>query len=125
MAVAVNTGDDRCRSAVRTDVCNRYGAYPELTSIRFGAPLTRAPVRQGCVGRSEVRCVWSRHYAGGVDVLNATGARRGKVRVDLGTRGCRRVVDVSTGQPLARGRCVKRVVIGMPRWSGRPLVYRR
>jgi hypothetical protein len=124
MAVGVNTGNDRCRGAARTDICNRYGTYPELNDVRFGAPLGRSPAQQACQKRSTKRCVWTRHYANGVDVLNASSRRR-EVRIRLDVAGCRHVQDVRTGAALMGNRCVRRVDLEVAPWSGRPLVYSR
>jgi hypothetical protein len=124
MAVAVNTGDDRCADAADPDaICNRYGVYPELTSIRFGEPLERGPSSEACLRRSEVRCVWTRHYAAGADVANVRPKPQERQVVRLGTRGCRYVFDVWAGKPAAGSRCVNRVVLSLPAWSGRPLLY--
>lgn len=123
LAVAVNTGDDRCVGAADATVCNRYGVYPELVDTTFGEPLRDAPTSRGCRRHSEVRCVWLRRYADGLDVLNASGGARRTVSVRLGTEGCRYVFDVYKDRPLADNRCVERVEVRLPRWSGRPLRY--
>lgn len=124
MAVAVNTGDDNCAGASDPDaICNRYGVYPELNSIRFGAPLTGAPAATRCLRRSDVRCVWTRTYADGASVVNVRPRPQKRQVVQLGTDGCRFVYDVFADRPLADNRCVTRVVLRLPKWGGRPLVY--
>ena len=39
LALAVNTGDGGCGPTVQSDVCNRYGTYPELTTYVSASPL--------------------------------------------------------------------------------------
>jgi hypothetical protein len=124
LAVAVNTGDDRC--ATSTDagaVCNRYGVYPELVNTAFGPPLSEAPESQACLRSSTVHCVWVRRYADGMNVLNASARRRASTRLKLDVKGCRYVYDVYSHRPLAGNQCVRRVTMMLPRWSGRPVRY--
>lgn len=121
LAVAVNTGDDKC--AGTTGYCNRYGLYPKLVNTTFGKPLSTGPAKQACINRSTVTCVWTRKYRKGVNVLNASSKRRDDFPVTLGTSGCRHVLNVFTGKPLASNRCVTKVRLDLPAWSGRPLRY--
>lgn len=121
MAMAVNTGDGGCLNP-RGDVCNRFGTYPELASIRFGKPAGKQPVATGCVGGSEIHCVWTRSYAGGVDVVNASGQSRRGVVVDLGGGRCHHVYDVYARAAVSGDRCINTVSLDLPPWSGRPLV---
>jgi hypothetical protein len=124
LAVAVNTGDGGCDSASNTsEVCNRYGVYPELVNTVFGKPLGRAPVSQSCIKRSTIHCVWTRKYAKGVNVLNAGARARSLVPVTLNRGTCRYVYDVYTKAPLAHNRCVQKVRVNMSGWSGHPLRY--
>jgi hypothetical protein len=124
IAVAVNTGDDRCASAADPDaVCNRYGVYPELVNTTFGRPRRASPVTQNCLKGSDVRCVWVRRYAQGVNVLNVSTKRRPDTVVKLGTPTCRYVYNVFERAPMARNRCVNKVSVKLPPWSGRPLKY--
>lgn len=122
LPVAVNTGDDGCDGAPDGSVCNRYGLYPALTSIRFGAPLTSLPASGNCVGTSDVRCTWLRRYAAGMSVVNVTDEQR-TARLPLGLNECRYVYDVFHQTPLNANRCVTRVRLDLPAWSGRPLLY--
>jgi hypothetical protein len=123
LAVAVNTGDGGCGGASTSDVCNRYGVYPELVNTVFGRPLGRLPHSRACIGRSTIHCVWLRRYAKGVNVLNADARARTRVRVSLNRGSCRYVYDVYTKAPLAHNRCVHKVRVTMSAWSGHPLRY--
>lgn len=124
LPVAVNTGDDGCATSTDEDaVCNRYGVYPELVDTLFGAPVSSEPTSTDCLRRSTVRCLWTRRYADGMDVLNASPHRRRAVAIKLGVPGCRYVYDVYSQRPLAHNECVRRVRLTFPRWSGRPLRY--
>ena len=52
LAVAVNTGTGGCPDGGTTSgVCNRFGVYPELASVKFGRPLKAGPAKQACLGR--------------------------------------------------------------------------
>ncbi|MEO6470577.1 MAG: hypothetical protein ABIR57_01975 [Aeromicrobium sp.] len=124
LAVAVNTGDDNCASASDKDaVCNRYGVYPDLVNMRFGSPLAKAPLTQGCVSGSKVNCVWVRRYAKGVNVVNVSSQLRSSELVQLGTATCRYVYNVYERKPMAGNLCVKNVRVNLSAWSGRPLKY--
>lgn len=121
--VAVNTGDGTCASGSTTSgVCNRYGVYPELTNATFGKPLSTKPAATGCVRPSKVRCVWTRRYAAGMNLVNVTPKPR-LVKLALGTSRCRFVYDVYLKRPLAGNACVKSISLRMTPWSGRPLRY--
>lgn len=125
LAVSVNTGDGGCEPTSDADaVCNRYGVYPELVNTVFGKPLGTGPVKDRCARGSDIRCLWTRRYAKGVNVLNASPKRRDSVEVTLGLGTCRHVYDVFRRKPLADNRCVKKVNLTMPAWSGRPLRYK-
>jgi hypothetical protein len=125
MAVAVNTGDGGCGAAeTDTGICNREGTYPELTDTTFGKPLAARPKARACDRRNEVRCLWTRSYKAGMSVVNVSRSAK-TVKLKLGLKGCRHVYDVAAGAPLARNRCVGKVKVTVPRWSGRPLRYSR
>ena len=121
LAVAVNTGDDGCPGS--TDVCNRHGMYPSLVNTVFGTPLENRPRSRGCLEGSAVRCLWTRSYARGMNVLNATPSPRADAGLTLRTPSCRYVYDVYNQTPLAGNRCVSSVRLDLPAWSGRPLRY--
>lgn len=126
LPVGVNTGDDKCATSTDAQaVCNRYGVYPELVDTAFGPPLSSGPTSASCVRGSRVRCLWTRRYADGMDVLNASPERRRRVTVALGLRRCRYVYDVYHDRALADDQCVKKVSLRLPGWSGRPLRYSR
>ena len=120
LPLAVNTGNDGCHGSQR-DVCNRYGAYPELSDIRFGKPSADSPSARQCQGGSDIRCVWSRQYAKGLDLVNVSD-RALSVRVIVPGERCRRVYDVFAAEPLAGDRCVTDLSVDLPPWSGRPLL---
>ena len=123
LAVAVNTGDGGCPTGgSRSGVCNRYGTYPDLVDIQFGKPTGAAPDRSSCLGGSSIRCVWTRDYADGVNVLNASPERRASVKVSVPGAQCRHVYDVYARRALADNHCVRTVNLDMPAWSGRPLL---
>jgi hypothetical protein len=121
ISMAVNTGDGGCPNA-RTDVCNRYGTYPDLVNVEFGPPTGKDPVSTSCTGTSKIHCVWTRSYAGGVNVLNASAQDRPGVDVKVGSDGCRYVYDVYSRAALSGNRCVDSVALDLPPWSGRPLI---
>jgi hypothetical protein len=124
LALAVNTGDGGCPvGGTKSGVCNRYGTYPELTDIRFGPPVGPGPRRGACSTGSSIHCVWTRAYAKGVDVLNASPTRRDRVDVAVPGDSCRHVYDVYARRPLEGDRCVSSVDLDMPAWSGRPLLF--
>jgi hypothetical protein len=119
--VAVNTGEGGCPVTNNSTPCNHYGFYPDLTSINFGRPFARAPRRTSCTKPSEVHCVWHRTYARGMVLVNVSSTRK-TVTVELGTKGCRFVTDVYSGN-LVSSRCVSSVQVTLSPWSGRPLTY--
>ena len=121
LAVAVNTGDGGCRNS-RSGVCNRYALYPELTDVRWGKPTQPQPSSVRCESGSTIRCVWSRTYRSGVDLVNVTPKMQKDVTVTVPGSRCRRVTDVHSGKPVG-GACVRRVSVDLPPWSGRPLVF--
>jgi hypothetical protein len=123
LAVAVNTGDGGCPlGGSRSGVCNRYGTYPELVNVRFGRPVGSGPQRRDCAPGSTVRCVWTRDYVDGVNLVNASPRLRVGVTVSVPGGQCRHVYDVFARRALAGDQCVRKVRITMPAWSGRPLV---
>lgn len=121
ISVAINTGEGGCPVTNDSTPCNRYGFHPDLTSITFGPPLARAPRRTSCTKPSEVHCVWHRTYARGMDLVNVSSTRK-TVTLELGTRGCRFVTDVYSGN-LVSSKCVSSVKVTLSPWSGRPLTY--
>jgi hypothetical protein len=124
LALAVNTGDGGCPAGgTRSGVCNRYGTYPELANIRFGAPVDAGPRRSGCSAGSSTHCVWTRAYTNGLNVLNASPAGRSNVEVDVPGGACRYVYDVYEHRPLAGNKCVSIIHLDLPAWSGRPLLF--
>jgi hypothetical protein len=124
LSLAINTGSGGCPVGGSTSgVCNRYGTYPQLENIRFGAPLDADPRRSACLDGSRTHCVWTRAYAQGVNVLNASSKARAGLRVDVPGDQCRHVYDVYARRALAGGRCVHDVELNMPAWSGRPLQF--
>lgn len=123
LAVAVNTGDGGCGDSV-SSACNRYGVYPDLVDVRFGAPTSNRPTASRCT-KGTVRCVWSRRYARGVNLLNASARPRHRVRVRVTGSACRYVYDVFERRPLAHNHCVHRVTLRLGRWTGRPLTFSR
>lgn len=123
LPVAINTGEGGCSVNNVTNPCNHYGFHSALTSIQFGRPLTAAPSRASCSRGSRVHCVWHRSYAAGMDVVNVSPTRK-TVTLELGTRGCRYVTDVSTGRLLSP-KCVSSVQLTLRSWTGRPLTYSR
>ncbi len=120
LSVAVMTGDDRCLGSEGT-ICNRYGTYPELVDVQWGAPRYAAPRSRDCAPRSTIRCIWVRHYGRGINVLNARSVDR-VVTIGTGTRTCRYVWDVAESRALAGGRCVFGVRLTLGAFTGRPLL---
>jgi hypothetical protein len=120
--VAVGTGDDGCKKGADEGICNRQGAFPELNDLNFGRSLSPQPASQACDAGSKIRCVWSRPYSSGLDVVNPSPTSK-TVKVALSTSGCRRVRDVLADQVLNGGRCVTDVTLTLSPWSGRPLQY--
>ncbi len=121
--LAVGTGDSGCAKVAPGAVCNRQAAYPELTGLVLGKPLSNAPASHECDAASQSRCVWTRQYANGMSVVNVRPEPANALQLALGTDNCRYVRDVETGKALAGNRCVTRVSVDLPAWSGRPLEY--
>ncbi|MCL2542699.1 MAG: hypothetical protein FWE71_09625 [Nocardioidaceae bacterium] len=122
LAVGVNTGSGDCSTVAPGRPCNQGGSYPELVDTRFGAPLTAAPQSTSCTKGSKISCVWSRRYAQGASLLNATGSKR-SVTVSTGIKKCRYVYDELTKKPLAGNKCVTKLKVTLAPWSGHPLTY--
>ena len=76
----------------------------------------------GCVAGSDVRCLWTRQYSGGLNLVNVTGRDLTSVRLDMPGGSCRYVYDVFTRKALDDNKCVSHLSIDLPRWSGRPLL---
>jgi hypothetical protein len=126
LPVAVNTGTGGCGPDGSTSgVCNRYGVYPELVDTVFGVPLSTRPARARCAdgGRHRIRCVWTRTYARGMNVVNVRGESVHDVRLQTGLSTCRYVYDVFRREPVAGGRCVRAFTLDLGAWRGRPLRY--
>ncbi len=121
LPLAVNTGDDGC-DHVQSDVCNRFGTYPELIDVRFGQPVASAPRAQRCIPGSDVRCLWTRQYANGLNIVNVSGRHLTSVRFDTPDGKCRYVYDVFTRKALSGNTCISRIEVDLPPWSGRPLL---
>jgi hypothetical protein len=121
--LAVGTGDSGCAKTAPGAVCNRQAAYPELAGLVLGKPLSNAPSSHECDAASQSRCVWTRQYANGMSVVNVRPEPANGLQLALGTSGCRYVRDVESGKALADNRCVTRVSVDLPAWSGRPLEY--
>jgi hypothetical protein len=113
LPLAVNTGDDACGGD--PGVCLRNGLFPELSSVRFGAPVDGGPVRDQCVPGSTLRCVYTRVYAGGRVVVNVTPQPRRVVLPAAATD----VRDVGSGVTISR-QCA--VELDLPAWTARILV---
>lgn len=120
LSVGINTGNDRCPGSTGT-ICNRYGVYPELASIRWGSPKGDGPAASNCVRGSDHRCVWRRHYQRGIDLVNVRPFAR-QVRVSTRTGTCRYVWDVANDRPLGGNACQKTFTLRMGAWAGRPLL---
>lgn len=120
--LAVNTGDRGCHAA-RGQPCNRHALYPELANVTYGLPIEPMPQSRSCVQGSDVRCVWSRRYQQGMSLVNASGRTQETGPMPLGVDGCRYVLDLWTGQPLAGDRCVTSVSVTLGPWEGHPLQY--
>ena len=119
--LAVNTGEGGCQGQT-VSVCNRARLYPELANVAFGTPLADKPFKRSCQKKSDANCLWIRRYSNGMSVVNVSDGSV-TTSLDLGVDGCRVVTSVETGEALAGGRCVKKVSMTVPAWSGRPLTY--
>ncbi len=119
--LAVNTGEGGCQGQT-VAVCNRARLYPDLANVAFGTPVAGQPAKQSCQAKSKVNCLWVRRYSDGMSVVNVSD---GSVTTSLalGVDGCRVVTSVYNGQALDGGKCVKKVSMTIPAWSGRPLTY--
>jgi hypothetical protein len=126
LPIAVGTGSDGCISSAtgkrESGICNRQGAFPELTDLALGHPLSPQPTSQACDAGSKIHCVWQRTYSSGVVVVNPSPSAK-TVTVALGTTGCRKVKDIATGQAIEGGKCVTTVTLEMAAWSGHPLQF--
>ena len=118
--VGINTGDIGCPPG--SGPCNRGGLYPELTSMTLGRPIDPNPQATECDAGSEIHCVWTRRYASGVVVVNASPNPK-TTSVELQVTGCRHLTDRGTGQNLADGNCVSRFTLLLAPWSGAPVQY--
>jgi hypothetical protein len=120
--LGVNTGDQGC-AAAKGAPCNRHALYPELADVTFGAPLAAMPESTRCERGSDVRCLWARRYQQGMSLVNVGARARSTGPMPLGVDGCRYVLDVWTGRPLAGNRCVTSVSLALGPWEGHPLQY--
>ncbi len=118
--VGINTGDAGCRAG--GGPCNRGGLYPELTSMTLGRPIDPNPQATECDAGSEIHCIWTRRYANGVIVVNASPNPK-TTSVGIQVTGCRHLTDRGTGQNLADGTCVSRFTLLLAPWSGAPVQY--
>jgi hypothetical protein len=119
--VAINTGDDNCGG--RSGLCNRFGIYPELTTLRFGHPTIDEPASAACDTGSTINCVWWRTYEHGAIIVNASPNTH-ETDVPLTTNGqCEQVTDVFGDLGIPPGQCVATVHVTLPPWSGRVLTF--
>ena len=115
--IDINSGDSGCAGVPTTSVCFHYGTFPELTGVRRGSAVSRAPTRSRCHGHSTTACLWQRRWSLAVVAVNETPRPiRAVLRVGA---TCRRVVDVWSGRRIAAGRCVRRFGVTIPPHSGR------
>jgi hypothetical protein len=121
MPLAVFTGENRCHG--HEALCDRQGVYTRLATAQFGRPLTSAPRSYDCTGGSRVLCLWVRQYSGGLVALNASG-RAVPATLPLATSNCERVFSLYSRHLVNRGRCLRKVHLRIPPWSGRPMSYR-
>ena len=115
--IDINSGDAGCTGVPTTSVCFHYGTFPQLTGVRRGSAVSRAPTRSRCHGHSTTVCLWQRRWSLAVVAVNETPRPiRAVLRVGA---TCRRVVDVWSGRRIAAGRCVRRFGVTIPPHSGR------
>jgi hypothetical protein len=119
--LAVNTGEGGCQGQT-VSVCNRAQLYPDLANANLGEPLAQEPSKQACTGNPDVNCLWVRRYSHGMSVVNVS-AEPVTATLKLGVDGCRVVTSVYDRRALEDRRCVTKVPMTIPAWSGRPLIY--
>jgi hypothetical protein len=120
--LGVNTGDRGC-AAAKGAPCNRHALYPELADVTYGAPISAMPESLRCDPGSDVHCLWLRRYEQGMTLVNASARAKRTGALTLGVEGCRYVLDLYTGRPLAGNRCVTSVSLALGPWEGHPLQY--
>jgi hypothetical protein len=120
--LAVNTGEGGCQGRTVT-VCNRHDLYPELSDTNLGKPVQSMPQKLQCQAGSKVHCLWLRRYDHGMSIVNVSPKPITVSALDLGVGGCRVVTNVWDNKQLEQGKCVDKISIEVPAWSGRPLVY--
>lgn len=123
LGVAVWDREKACPGVASHEQCDTLLTYPELTGVQIGRPIEARPDSKQCEAGKPPRCVWSRRYEKGAMIANVQDRAISQYQVTLGTKGCRYVRDVWSNQPLAGNRCVTKVKLDLPPWSGRPLAY--
>ena len=122
--LAVNTGEGGCQG--QTVVGLQPGPALSRAGERRVRHTTGRRSRSSARARrkSDVNCLWIRRYSNGMSVVNVSDGSV-TTSLDLGVDGCRVVTSVYNGEALDGGRCVKKVSMTIPAWSGRPLTYLR
>jgi hypothetical protein len=121
LSLFINTGDDGCRRATRTDFCWRWGTYPELTAVRLGSPLDSRPSRYICSRASKVKCLWLRRYRHGMSVVNLRNRSVTMPAIRTGV-GSQKAVELRPGTNRALG-CGGKLRAKIPARSGRVITY--
>jgi hypothetical protein len=119
--LAVNTGEGGCQGQT-VSVCNRAQLYPDLANANLGEPLAQEPFKRSCTANPDVNCLWVRRYSHGMSVVNVS-AEPVTTTLKLGVDGCRVVTSVYDRRALEAGKCITKVSMTIPAWSGRPLIY--
>jgi hypothetical protein len=123
LGVAVWDREKACPGVASHEQCDTLLTYPELTSVQTGEPIEARPDSKQCEAGQPPRCVWSRRYEQGAMIANVQDRAISHYTLALDTLGCRYVRDVWSNQPLAGNKCVTKVTLDLPPWSGRPLAY--
>ena len=120
LPLAVNTGTTvRWRPSRRVQPL-RHVSRPGRRAVRQAAD--GLPGGEHCMPGSDVRCVWTRQYAHGLNIVNVSGRHLTSRSFDLPDGKCRYVYDVFARRPLAGNTCISRLEVDLPPWSGRPLL---